>query len=247
MNDLPTPVGREVVALADDELVDLAVEVAHRNHLASRLDGRCEPEDKRLVRLRGDPRDHASKPTMASMAARQRGTNGETFPSRVSDRRAHGARRGQVAERSCLPRQSVGRPSPRARLPEVGVRRGSSEDRTARSALHELRHTAASVAIASGADVKVVQQMLGHASAAMTLDQYGHLFGDRLDDVADRMAAARQSAVARVLPEVDDNGPSVLSLVAKTPKNRASNVVPPAGFEPAPPPPEVGQDGSEDR
>jgi len=52
---------------------------------------------------------------------------------------------------------------------------------------HELRHTAASLAIASGADVKVVQQMLGHASAAMTLDQHGHLFGDRLDEVADAM------------------------------------------------------------
>jgi integrase len=44
---------------------------------------------------------------------------------------------------------------------------------------HELRHTAASLAIASGADVKVVQQMLGHKSATMTLDLYGHLFGDR--------------------------------------------------------------------
>ncbi len=30
---------------------------------------------------------------------------------------------------------------------------------------YELRHTAASLAIASGADVKVVQQMLGHKSA----------------------------------------------------------------------------------
>jgi integrase len=49
---------------------------------------------------------------------------------------------------------------------------------------HELRHTAASLAIASGADIKVVQQMLGHKSATMTLDQYGHLFGDRLDVVA---------------------------------------------------------------
>jgi integrase len=39
-------------------------------------------------------------------------------------------------------------------------------------------HTAASLAIASGADVKVMQQMLGHKSATMTLDQYGHLFGD---------------------------------------------------------------------
>jgi integrase len=51
---------------------------------------------------------------------------------------------------------------------------------------HELRHTAASLAIAAGADVKVVQKMLGHKSATMTLDQYGHLFDDRLDEIADR-------------------------------------------------------------
>lgn len=56
---------------------------------------------------------------------------------------------------------------------------------------HELRHTAASLAIASGADVKVVQQMLGHKSATMTLDLYGHLFEHRLDEVAAAMDAAR--------------------------------------------------------
>jgi len=56
---------------------------------------------------------------------------------------------------------------------------------------HGLRHTAASLAITSGADVKVVQEMLGHASATMTLDLYGHLYGDRLDEVADRMDALR--------------------------------------------------------
>ena len=56
---------------------------------------------------------------------------------------------------------------------------------------HGLRHTAASLAITSGADVKVVQQMLGHVSATMTLDLYGHLYGDRLDEVADRMDALR--------------------------------------------------------
>lgn len=55
---------------------------------------------------------------------------------------------------------------------------------------HELRHTAASLAIASGADVKVVQMMLGHSTATMTLDLYGHLFPDRLDDLADRMDSA---------------------------------------------------------
>lgn len=60
---------------------------------------------------------------------------------------------------------------------------------------HELRHTAASLAIASGADVKVVQRMLGHKSATMTLDLYGHLFGDQLDTVADAMDTARLAAL----------------------------------------------------
>jgi integrase len=80
---------------------------------------------------------------------------------------------------------------------------------------HQLRHTAASLAIASGADVKVVQQMLGHSSATMTLDTYGHLFEDRLDEVGTALDAARSAAQARrissqagsrvapVLPEPD--------------------------------------------
>lgn len=55
---------------------------------------------------------------------------------------------------------------------------------------HELRHTAASLAVAAGANVKVVQQMLGHASAAMTLDVYAGLFGDDLDALADRLDEA---------------------------------------------------------
>lgn len=52
---------------------------------------------------------------------------------------------------------------------------------------HDLRHTAASLAIASGANVKAVQRMLGHASAAMTLDVYAGLFSDDLDAVADAL------------------------------------------------------------
>ena len=55
---------------------------------------------------------------------------------------------------------------------------------------HELRHTAASLAVAAGANVKGVQRMLGHASAAMTLDVYAGLFDDELDGVADRLDSA---------------------------------------------------------
>lgn len=61
---------------------------------------------------------------------------------------------------------------------------------------HELRHTAASLAIAAGANIKAVQRMLGHASAAMTLDVYAGLFGDDLDDLARRLDEAAASSRA---------------------------------------------------
>lgn len=62
--------------------------------------------------------------------------------------------------------------------------------------IHDLRHTAASLAIAAGANVKAVQRMLGHASAAMTLDVYADLFDDDLDTVAERLdAAVREQSV----------------------------------------------------
>ena len=44
--------------------------------------------------------------------------------------------------------------------------------------------------VAAGANVKAVQRMLGHASAAMTLDVYAGLFGDDLDTVAARLDQA---------------------------------------------------------
>ncbi|MEA5155753.1 site-specific integrase [Raineyella sp.] len=61
---------------------------------------------------------------------------------------------------------------------------------------HDLRHTAASLAISAGANVKAVQRMLGHASAAMTLDTYADLFDDDLDAVASALDAARAERLA---------------------------------------------------
>jgi integrase len=62
---------------------------------------------------------------------------------------------------------------------------------------HDLRHTAASLLVASGANVKAVQRMLGHASAAMTLDVYSGLFDDDLGALADRMDLAHEASVTR--------------------------------------------------
>ena len=52
--------------------------------------------------------------------------------------------------------------------------------------------------------MKLVQQMMGHKSATMTLDLYGHLFPDRLDVVADALDVARTSALAGVYPLCTD-------------------------------------------
>ena len=49
---------------------------------------------------------------------------------------------------------------------------------------HALRHTAASLAISAGANVKAVQRMLGHSSAATTLNVYCDLFDSDLGAVA---------------------------------------------------------------
>ena len=72
---------------------------------------------------------------------------------------------------------------------------------------HDLRHTAASLAVQAGANVKAVQRMLGHASAAMTLDVYAGLFGDDLDALADRLdeaaARARADYLRTAAPESD--------------------------------------------
>ena len=72
---------------------------------------------------------------------------------------------------------------------------------------HDLRHAAASFAIASGASVKGVQSMLGHSSATQTLDRYAALWPDELEAVAERIDAARSSEISRTR-----RGLSVVSL-----------------------------------
>jgi integrase len=75
---------------------------------------------------------------------------------------------------------------------------------------HDFRHTAASLLIRQGASVKAVQRTLGHKSAVMTLDRYGHLWPDELEDLAERLDRARAAATAtEVWPQ---RGPAVVQL-----------------------------------
>lgn len=52
---------------------------------------------------------------------------------------------------------------------------------------HDLRHTAATIAVASGSDIKSVQSFLGHATASFTLNVYTHTSEKMMADTASRV------------------------------------------------------------
>jgi integrase len=66
---------------------------------------------------------------------------------------------------------------------------------------HDLRHYCASVLIASGASVKVVQLHLGHAKAGQTLDCYRHLWPEDEDRTRTALESALRAAVSIACPE----------------------------------------------
>lgn len=68
---------------------------------------------------------------------------------------------------------------------------------------HELRHTAASLAVSAGASVLALQRMLGHDKPSTTLDFYSDLFDEDLDLVADRLGDLREKSAAEYLRSVD--------------------------------------------
>ena len=53
--------------------------------------------------------------------------------------------------------------------------------------LHTLRHSAASALIASGAHLKLVQEMLGHSSYGITADVYAHVNVEQQREAAQRL------------------------------------------------------------
>jgi len=55
---------------------------------------------------------------------------------------------------------------------------------------HELRHSAASILLATGTPLKVVSEMLGHSSIRVTADVYGHLLAPARTEAAEAMESA---------------------------------------------------------
>ena len=55
--------------------------------------------------------------------------------------------------------------------------------------LHDLRHSAASLLLATGADPKLISERLGHSSVGFTLTVYGHLMPGAQAEAAEKLAA----------------------------------------------------------
>ncbi|MBL7486513.1 site-specific integrase [Frankia sp. AgB1.9] len=54
--------------------------------------------------------------------------------------------------------------------------------------LHDLRHAAATLALAAGADLKAVQELLGHSSITITADTYTHVLPELAREIAENVA-----------------------------------------------------------
>ncbi|ARQ63051.1 tyrosine-type recombinase/integrase [Mycobacteroides abscessus] len=72
-----------------------------------------------------------------------------------------------------------------------------ADDAFPRVTPHDLRHTAASLAVQAGANIKALQAMLGHEDATETLNTYAELFSEDLEHVAKKMEGAVEAMFAR--------------------------------------------------
>ena len=82
------------------------------------------------------------------------------------------------------------------RVLRLAVRSNSSRNTVPRSGaglrrvtVHALRHGYASALISAGANIKIVQRLMGHSSAQMTLNTYAHAFADDADGIAEALSA----------------------------------------------------------
>ena len=56
--------------------------------------------------------------------------------------------------------------------------------------MHDLRHTAATLLLAQGVDVRTIMEVLGHSQISLTLDTYAHVMPALQADAARKMDAA---------------------------------------------------------
>ena len=140
--------------------------------------------EARVVRM---PRSVAEE-VAASLAARPHSPEVLVFTAPWVGRSVGPISSGTASSQLSLPRTRQIAKLPKDRRPAAlpdGLR------------FYDLRHTCASLLIAQGASIKAVQAQLGHATASITLDTYGHLFPSEMEALDDRLEMVRDAALAK--------------------------------------------------
>ncbi|HEU5433282.1 MAG TPA: site-specific integrase [Thermomicrobiales bacterium] len=119
----------------------------------------CEPKTKRSKRLVVLP-----EPVMAALKAHRARQNAER-------RKAGPLWQG---EEGWVFADEVGRRVKKEAIDRAHVKLEAASG-VGHFRLHDLRHTGATLALAAGVHPKIVQEMLGHSTVAMTLDRYSHV------------------------------------------------------------------------
>ena len=153
--------------------VDLSGAVLSVRQQVYRLDGEwhyTEPKTKagrRVVSLSGAAVEALRERKLAQNKERLRAATWEDNDLVFANLRGRPIEKGNLLRRSFAPLLE------RAGLPHLRF--------------HDLRHTAATLLLAEGVHPKVVQERLGHASIATTMDVYSHVLPSLQVDAAERM------------------------------------------------------------
>lgn len=71
--------------------------------------------------------------------------------------------------------------------------------------IHDLRHTYASLARKSGADLRYVQKTMGHSTPTVTANIYSDLYSDELDQVAANLDVLHAAEIPKTGQEPDES------------------------------------------
>ena len=113
-------------------------------------------------------------------------------------------RPGAINDGRCLTENDYLRPPNKTGWFEASVKQSGLP----RLTLHDLRHTAVSLAAHARVPVTVIQRIAGHKTATMTMDRYADLFPDDLTIYGERMDAEAETAIRSLANRQQDNSDS---------------------------------------
>lgn len=109
--------------------------------------------------------------------------------------RRHRVSQGRLGPGYIFPGDDAGNPWTPQKVSD-GFRALAKRAKISGASFHSLRHTCASMLLARGVHPKVVQEMLGHSTIAITMDLYSHATPSLQAEAATKLDAALQSALA---------------------------------------------------